>query len=99
MSDPKKILENVPTSKTSAIWDTITDEAKQEARDLAKIWSEEPDQISSRGWTRVAEIYGKRWNRPRLSGPSLKALLERLLHETEKNLRTKRRDPRSKGGG
>ena len=97
--DPRKNLESVPTAKTSSIWETSSDASKREARDLAKLWAAEPEYISRRGWTVVAGIYGKRWNRPRLSGPSLKALLERLLNETEKDSRTKRRAPRSKGGG
>jgi len=87
MSDPKKILANVETSRTSGIWETISDEAKSEARKLAELYRTEPEEITRRGWSRVAKIYGARWGRPNLSGPGLKGLVERLLDESEKNTR------------
>ena len=89
MSDPKKILADLGNSRTSGIWETISEEAKKEARKLAELYQTEPEQITRRGWSRVAKIYGARWSRPNLSGPGLKTLIERLIDESEKNPRGK----------
>jgi len=79
MSEAKDILDDVTPPRNKLLEDTLTATQKNDLKKLAELYRDEPGYILQRGWQKISDVYGIRWQRKTLSGATLQRAVERIL--------------------
>jgi hypothetical protein len=85
MEKPEDIIKGLPAAKTTSIMECLTPAQKKELFDLVDLYKREPHTVRSAGWEALAKVYGSRWKRPRMSGRTLKLLIDRHIDGEKSN--------------
>ena len=71
-------LKGIRQDNRSGFYDSLTPEQREIIHDLSDIWKDNPEEIRTRTWCRVASTFGPLLGRPRLAVSTLKRCVMEL---------------------
>jgi len=71
-------LKGIRQDNRSGFYDSLTPEQREIVHDLSDIWKDNPEEIRTRTWCRVASTFGPLLGRPRLAVSTLKRVITEL---------------------
>ena len=71
-------LKTIRQDNRSGFYDSLTPEQRELIHDLTDVWQNNPEEIRTRSWHRVAAAFGPLLGRPRLAVSTLKRCVMEL---------------------